>query len=37
MNQPMNANAVISHLPAHAARTLAVEILLSNPLWLQDE
>jgi hypothetical protein len=33
----MNANAVINHLPAHAARTLAVEILLSDPLWLEDD
>jgi hypothetical protein len=37
MNQPVNATAVINHLPAHAARTLAVEILLSDPLWLRDD
>ena len=37
VNQPTEAQAVISHLPAHAARTLAVEILLSDIAWLRDD
>ena len=37
MNQPADAQALISHLPAHAARTLAVDILLSDIEWLADD
>jgi hypothetical protein len=37
INEPANASAVINHLPAHAARTLAVEILLSDVEWLHDD
>jgi hypothetical protein len=36
-NNPNDAAAVISQLPAGAARTLAVEILLADPEWLADD
>jgi hypothetical protein len=37
MNQQQEAEAVIGHLPPHAARMVAVEILLSDPEWLADD
>ena len=36
-NEPSDAGAVISHLPARAARMLAVEILLAQPEELADD
>lgn len=37
MNAPMTAEAQISHLPAKAAKLVAVEILLSDPASLHDD
>ena len=37
MNEPAGEPEVISNLSARAARTLAVEILLSNTEWLADD
>jgi hypothetical protein len=37
MNEPETVEAVLSHLPAKAAKLAAVEILLADPESLQDD
>ena len=37
MNEPMTADAAISHLPARAAKMAAIEILLADPEALDDD
>jgi hypothetical protein len=37
VNEPVTAEAVLSHLPARAAKLAAIEILLSDPDSLQDD
>ena len=37
MNEPMTVEAKISHLPAKAAKMVAVEILLADPASLHDD
>jgi len=37
MNGPVTVEAVLSHLPARAAKMAAVEILLADPESLQDD
>lgn len=37
MNEPKTVAAVLSHLPARAAKLAAIEILLSDPDSLQDD
>ena len=37
MNEPVTAEAAISHLPPTAARMAAIEILLADPAALGDD
>jgi hypothetical protein len=37
MSQPVTVQAAISHLPARAAKLVAIEILLSDPASLRDD
>ena len=37
MNEPVTAEAAISHLPPRAARMAAIEILLADPAALGDD
>ena len=37
MNEPVTIEAMLSHLPARAAKLAAVEILLAEPEALQDD
>jgi hypothetical protein len=37
MNEPVTAEAIISHLPPKAARMAAIEILLADPTALGDD
>ena len=37
MNEPMAVEAVISYLPAKAAKMAAIEILLADPETLGDD
>jgi hypothetical protein len=37
VNEPVTAEAMISHLPPNAARMAAIEILLADPAALGDD
>jgi hypothetical protein len=37
VNEPVTVEAVISHLPPRAARMAAIEILLADPVALDDD
>jgi hypothetical protein len=37
MNEPVTVEATISHLPPRAARMAAIEILLAEPVALEDD
>ena len=37
MNEPVTVEAAISHLPARAAKLVAIEILLAAPESLHDD
>jgi hypothetical protein len=37
MNEPVNVEAVLSHLPPEAAKLAAIEILLADPESLHDD
>ena len=37
VNEPVTAEAAISHLPPSAARMAAIEILLADPVALGDD
>jgi hypothetical protein len=37
MSEPVTVEAAISHLPARAARMVAIEVLLADPAALGDD
>ena len=37
MNEPVTAEAAISHLPPRAARMAAIEVVLADPAALGDD